>query len=101
MLTENGHIRNGRDKLLNAAVGQGLVQVVRETDDSVQLATEKQIEFGSLIPDVSFEQDDVVHCLEFAWRSGDFLRPANRADTAIYLLTKLRNYARSMGWTND
>jgi hypothetical protein len=51
-----------------------------------------------LIPDVSITNDAVAHCVELAWRSGEYLRQKNRSDAAIYILTKLRNYAREMGW---
>lgn len=100
LLVDKGYIRNGKDKQLNASIGSGLIQVMTEVDPAIVLATEKKLEFAQLIPDVSFEQDDMVHCLEFAWRAGEFLRPANRADTAIYLLNKLRSYARNMQWTD-
>jgi hypothetical protein len=101
LLVDEGYIRGGRDKNLNKSIAAGIDSMLQGNSVEMQMRAEKKIEFASLIPDISFESSDLIHCLEFAWRSGDFLRPANRSDAASYLLNKLRNYARSMDWTRD
>jgi hypothetical protein len=37
----------------------------------------------------------------YTWRRGDFLVSANRSNVAQYVLTKLQNYVRQLGWTKD
>ncbi|WP_156757412.1 hypothetical protein [Actinokineospora pegani] len=101
LLVESGYIRNGRDKQLNKSLAVGLHSSLETVREKFDVKAEKKIEFAPIIPDVSFENERLVHCVEFAWRAGDFLRPANRSDAATYILNKLRNYARSMEWTTD
>jgi hypothetical protein len=101
LLVEQGYIRNAKDKLLNKSVAVGLQQMLEDGEFAAEMRTEERLAFVPLIPDIVFESGNVAHCLEFAWRARDFLRPANRADAASYVLNKLRNYARSMEWTKD
>jgi energy-coupling factor transporter ATP-binding protein EcfA2 len=89
----------GRDKLLNRGITDGLEYYYKDhelTFDKFQC--ELGLRFCPLIPDISVVQGDHVACLELCWRSGDHLTTGNRSATAQYMLTKLRNYAREMGW---
>ncbi|MFF0576160.1 hypothetical protein [Streptosporangium saharense] len=101
LLVSQGYIHNGKDKALNKAVAEGLHQLFTERSASMEMKAEKKLAFVDLIPDVIFEDEDIAHCLEFAWRSGDHLRATNRSDISTYILNKLRNYSRCMGWTDD
>ncbi|MEV0381923.1 hypothetical protein [Nonomuraea sp. NPDC050643] len=101
LIVGQGYIHNGKDKALNKAVAEGLHQLFAERSLGMEMQAEKKLTFAELIPDVTFEDDGIAHCLEFAWRAGDHLRATNRSDIATYILNKLRNYARCMGWTND
>jgi hypothetical protein len=55
--------------------------------------------FVPLIPDNAVVHDESVLCIEYAWRAGEFLTTGNRSTIAQYILTKLRNYARELGWS--
>jgi hypothetical protein len=101
LMVEQGAIASGRDKKLNAALAAVLFNFLQEQEkDNVErVDAEKSLGFIPLIPDVSIHEAGIVHCIEFAWRKGDQLRAANRADVAIYALKKLRNYAIELGWT--
>jgi hypothetical protein len=89
----------GRDKLLNRAVTDGLEYYFGEQSLLAdKFLCELGLGFCPLIPDISIVQGDHVICLELCWRSGDHLTSGNRSAIAQYVLTKLRNYAREMGW---
>ncbi|MFF5178272.1 hypothetical protein ACFY2Q_09645 [Micromonospora sp. NPDC000316] len=102
LIVEQGAIANGRDKKLNTALARMLFEFLKEhdKDQAQKVESEKRLGFIPLIPDVSIHDADMIHCIEFAWRKGDQLRTANRADVAIYALKKLRNYAIELGWVN-
>jgi hypothetical protein len=92
----------GKDKVLNKGIADTLRECLPKlgtVPSSIQV--EKQLDFCSLIPDISLHYLDSVLCAEFHWRNGDFLRTANRSATAQYILKKLRDYARQLGWTAD
>lgn len=101
LLTESGAYRNGRDKELNKSIAAGLQEFLIADESSPRVLAETKLEDTPLLPDVSVTNDAMSHCIELAWRSGDYLLQKNRSDAAIYILTKLRNYAREMGWTGD
>lgn len=89
---------SGKDKKLNLAFGRYL------QDNEVSLgevSVETKIETAPLIPDISLRSENYVTCMEFHWRSRDFLVSANRSEVAQYVLSKLRSYARGLGWTSD
>ena len=95
------HIHSGRDKSLNKAMVQALDLLLRDDPASPEVAAEKKLSFAQLIPDIKIETATLAHCVEFAWRKGEYLDTGNRSEVAQYILTKLRNYAREMGWYRD
>ncbi|MFK4730000.1 hypothetical protein ROT00_09965 [Agromyces mediolanus] len=90
--------QGARDKQLNRAFASAIEESLK-MDKPVATATESALSFlPSLIPDVAIDDHAVAHCLEFTYRKGDFLTSKNRSAIAQYCLTKLKNYARAMGW---
>ncbi|QBI51948.1 hypothetical protein EKD16_00640 [Streptomonospora litoralis] len=97
LLSEKGFTA-ARDKPLNRAILAGIETFLGSQDiESSNFQAETQLDFTPLLPDASFYLEQDAVCLEFAWRKGDFLTPKNRADISVYILTKLRNYARELG----
>lgn len=86
---------SGQDKKLNRAFGDFLTQAQSSLGDVV---VEKKADGIPLIPDVSLGTDEHVTCVEFHWRSGEYLVSANRSAIAQYILTKLKSYASELGW---
>jgi hypothetical protein len=92
----------GRDKLLNRAILSTLeIYNERASLGFTSVSCELVLEFAPLIPDVSLVAEDIAYCLEFHWRRGEFLSTAHRSEIAQYILSKLRDYARALGWTAD
>ena len=54
-----------------------------------------------LVPDNAVFYADNVQCIEYTWRKGEFLASRTRSAVAQYILDKLRNFARELGWTGD
>lgn len=98
LLAENFGFMSGNDKKLNLAFGDFLTQV---QTDLGEVTVEKKAEGIPLIPDVSLTTNDQVTCVEFHWRSGDYLVSANRSAIAQYVLTKLKAYATELGWASQ
>lgn len=97
-LAEKG-LTTGRDKALNAAMAEGLkVFLHRSEIPYEEVGSEQQLSFVALIPDVRIERSGDVGCIEFAWRSGQFLDTSTRSEVAQYGLTKLKSYAVALGW---
>lgn len=94
-LTQGFGFTSGNDKKLNRAFGDFMTH----TQSSLgEIAVEKKADGIPLIPDISLSGEDKVTCLEFHWRSGDYLVPANRSEIAQYVLRKLKSYATELGW---
>ncbi len=92
----------GRDKHLNRAVRDTLeLYNSRGGLGFEQVACEEGLGFAPLIPDIGLVARDIAYCLEFHWRRGDYLRATHRSEIAQYVLGKLRDYARALGWTSD
>jgi hypothetical protein len=92
----------GKDRQLNKAVARGLENCLPRLEvHPDKLEVEKQLDFCPLIPDIALHFSDNVLCVEFHWRNGDFLRSSNRSATAQYVLKKLRDYCRQLGWVAD
>ncbi len=92
----------GRDKNLNNAMANAWEEFFRRNNMKFDaIHSEQKLDFCSLIPDNSIHQRDHIYCMEYTWRSGDFLVGKNRASIAVYILTKIQNYARELGWTSD
>lgn len=95
----------GKDKKLNAAAGAALetcLPTIGTTGvQADRVSVEEQLDFCSLLPDNALYISDSVVCVEYHWRNGDFLQPRNRSAAAQYILKKLRDYARQLGWTAD
>lgn len=98
LLVEQGLINSNRDRELNKAIARALTEFLSSDPSNPEAKAEKQLEGTALIPDISIATEKIAHGLEFAWRSGDFLVAKNRSNCAIYILTKLKNYATAMGW---
>jgi hypothetical protein len=99
LLVEDGLISGNRDREVNKAMAAALIEFLSEDDDTrIQVKAEKQVEGTQLIGDVQVLANDITHCIEFAWRKGEFMLPKNRSASAIYILRKLKSYATAMGW---
>lgn len=97
LLAESVGFTSGNDKKFNRAFGDFLAQAQSGLGEVV---VEKKAEGIPLIPDVSLSKDDQVTCVEFHWRSGDYLVSANRSAIAQYILSKLKTYATELGWVS-
>lgn len=101
LLSEVG-FTTGRDKVYNAAMADALTSFYAiQKGPLPTVNSEQKLSFCPLIPDNSVEYENEVICIEYTWRTGDFLTPSNRSAIAQYCLTKLQNYSRELGWTNE
>jgi hypothetical protein len=92
----------GRDKILNRAIAAALRECLpRLRIEISKVEVEQQLDFCPLIPDNSIYLVNGVQCIEYHWRNGDFLKSKNRSSTAQYMLKKIRDYVRQLGWTAD
>lgn len=98
LLAEKGLISNNRDRELNKSIALALKDFLSADKAVSEVRAEKVLDGTSLIPDISIITEEIAHGVEFAWRSGGFLTSKNRSNCAIYILSKLRNYATAMGW---
>ncbi|WP_405937606.1 hypothetical protein OG338_13730 [Streptomyces sp. NBC_00726] len=97
-LAERG-FTHGADKELNKAVLQALKAFLEANGvEASEFRAEEKMSFTPLIPDTSFILDNEAVCLEYTWRSGDYLTNKNRAAISAYILGKLQNYARELGY---
>ncbi|MFI7586568.1 hypothetical protein ACIB24_05780 [Spongisporangium articulatum] len=90
-----------RDKQLNKACAEAIEPFIASESPgkSITVTYEKKLSFlDALLPDNAIEFHEVAHCIEYTWRQGDFLAAKNRAAVAEYVLKKLQNYARELGW---
>lgn len=91
----------GKDKGLNNIMAQGIEELLRREDiEHERVTSEEKLPFCPLIPDNAIYFDTHVQCLEFTWRKGEFLNGSKRATVAQYVLNKLQNYARELGWAD-
>lgn len=88
----------GRDKSLNHAMLDGLTALLADDSQYTNFRAETKLDFAELIPDNAIDRGDETVCLEYTWRTGDFLTTTNRSGVAIYVLEKLRNYCTALGW---
>ena len=105
LLAERG-FNLGKDKKLNqimADAWRAFLKSKQDVEATVvpDICHEKRLEFCALIPDNSIIYPDSAVCIEYTWRKGEFLSQGNRSNVAQYILEKLRNYARELGWTPD
>ena len=101
LLAESG-FNLGKDKKLNEIMATGIGQLL--TNGQIpheRITAEEKLPFCPLIPDNAVYLEDRVQCVEYTWRKGDFLASSNRSAVAQYILTKLQNYARELGWVNE
>ena len=93
--------QGGKDKKLNEAFAQALSRSLNADgeESAVDVRFEKALDFlPSLLSDVSLIEETGARCLEFSYRKGDFLVPKNRSMIAQYCLSKLKVYAKGLGW---
>lgn len=101
LLAESG-FNLGKDKGLNGLMAIGVEHLLRDSGVAFERITaEEKLPFCPLIPDNAVYSENRVQCVEYTWRKGDFLSSNYRSTVAQYILGKLRNYARELGWTND
>lgn len=98
LLAESYGFTSGHDKLLNQAFGDFLTGLREPLGDVI---VETKAEGIPLIPDLSLSTDDEVTCIEFHWRSREYLNSSHRSEIAQYILTKLKSYAIELGWTAE
>lgn len=92
----------GNDKKLNDLMASGIRCLLEEEHIPFDRVTaEEKLPFCPLIPDNALFLEDRVQCIEYTWRKGEFLASGNRSTVAQYILSKLRNYARELGWVVD
>lgn len=92
----------GKDKPLNQLMSDGMHQLLKDAKiEFHQITAEEKLKFCPLIPDNAIYYNDRVQCIEYTWRKGDFLASGNRSAVAQYILSKLQNYARELGWVTD
>ncbi|MEU0968462.1 hypothetical protein ABZ357_24625 [Streptomyces sp. NPDC005917] len=92
----------GKDKELNKAVLEGIKSFLDEDKvEASAFAAETSLGFVPLIPDNSFTVGDDCVCVEYTWRKGEFLANGKRGDIAAYILQKLQNYARELGYVAE
>jgi len=104
LLSERG-FNLGKDKKLNAIMAEAWKALLSDGRDAAEppivVDCEKLLEFCKLIPDNAIVYEDSVVAIEYTWRKGDFLASTNRSTVAQYILVKLQNYARELGWSQD
>lgn len=98
LMAEAYGFTSGRDKRLNQAFGD-FFESMKEPLGKV--AVETRAEGIPLIPDVSLGTNEYVTCIEFHWRSSEYLTSAHRSEIAQYVLKKLKSYVIELGWTSD
>lgn len=92
----------GKDKALNEGFASAMAAYLKHRNVKHDKVTaEKQLSFCGLIPDNALYMETGVQCIEYHWRTGDFLVSANRAEVASYILKKIRDYVRQLEWTKD
>jgi len=92
----------GKDKALNEGFASAMREYLKHRNVKHEKVTaEKQLSFCGLTPDNALYMETGVQCIEYHWRTGDFLVSANRAEVASYILRKIRDYVRQLEWTKD
>ena len=98
LIAENVGFGSGQDKKMNRAIGDFLAAARTSLGE---VTVEKKSEGIPLIPDLSLAIEQHITCIEFHWRSGDYLISAHRSSIAQYVLDKLKSYAIELGWTSE
>lgn len=94
-----GGFNLAKDKDLNRAMSRGLTAFLLSEDvQSEAVVPEQGLGESGLIPDNAVPFADEVLCVEYTWRSGEFLTTGHRSTAAAYILDKLKNYAVGLGW---
>ncbi len=89
----------GRDKGYNRSMAEAITAFMKAEELGSEAAVPEQgLAETNLIPDNAITFDDVILCVEYTWRKGDFLTTTHRSDVAQYILDKLKNYALALGW---
>ncbi len=101
LLAESG-FNLGRDKKLNEVMAAGIGLILAESEiPHERITAEEKLPFCPLIPDNAIYLPNRVQCVEYTWRKGEFLASSKRSAVAQYILEKLKNYARELGWVNE
>jgi energy-coupling factor transporter ATP-binding protein EcfA2 len=89
----------GRDKGHNKSMAEAISAfTTSEGIDSQAVIPEKGLAETNLIPDNGVPFSNEMLCVEYTWRKGEFLDSGNRSTVASYILSKLKDYAVSLGW---
>lgn len=89
----------GKDKALNRALAQAFEHYWQNKGlPEANFLAEQRLLSTTLIPDVQIVESERVTALEQHWRTGDYVRAANKADMASYIMGKLKTYAQAFGW---
>jgi hypothetical protein len=101
LLAEQGFTA-GKDKPLNKTMRDAWSAFItaHELPYTTSVA-EAKLPHAPLVPDNSFISGEQIACMEYTWRSGDYLTKGHRAEVSAYILAKLRSYARELGWVQD
>jgi energy-coupling factor transporter ATP-binding protein EcfA2 len=107
LLAERG-FNLGKDKSLNKSMSEAIDMFLQDGTAALDRVSAEQAvdHLTQLVPDnaayfATGTTDAHVVCVEYTWRKGDFLSSSNKSSTASYVLEKLRNYSRTLGWTAD
>lgn len=102
LLAEQVGFSAGRDKLANRGLAELLgAPALCEANDWTGVSPEEKLPFAPIIPDIRIDRPGSYLCLELTWRKGEFLGSASRSAVAQYLLGKVQNYGRELGWITD
>lgn len=89
---------SGKDKWHNTSMRYAIEEYLTSASlYGSDFTAESKISVGTLIPDNGFKLNGYQYCLEYTWRSGDFLA-SNRYEAADYILRKLRDYTQALGY---
>lgn len=100
LIAKDGFV-GGKDKIYNKSVSDAIEGVLREEGvEFEKVQCEKKLAFAPLKPDTSIHYENKIVCIEYTWRSGEFLK-SKRSVVAQYILEKLKNYAIELSWAGN
>jgi len=106
LIAEKG-FTNGADKKLNHSMKEAITTFMNlEGVICLESKSEETLGFCPIIPDNHFliESNDgqkSILCIEYTWRKEEFLNSHHKSEVAQYILEKLKNYSRELGWITE